>query len=182
LLRDWYVPQYVPDNGCKNTEIKQKEVEKIFSEYPLQYMEIRVGHLGIVDFTKANQFYRVLNATGFLDAINYITNHEVENNSLFKQDLFYETFVNNFIAIYKATLIISGNDYEQDNLLTQILSDKLGFRSQYYLIRDSLEIELTFPSYLFLNNVDYALDSPQAFALTRAYEYACNLIDSDVLL
>lgn len=188
LFRDWFIPTYVPNHGGTNCELKQKTMEKIFSDYALQFIEIRTGHVGTLDFSEGNQFYRVLNAIGFLDAINYLTNHDLTNQKendtlLFDQEHFYHTFIDNFIAIYKATLVSSGIDYTQDSLLKELLSDKfLSKREQYYFIRESLEIELQFPWYFFYSNIDYALNSPQAFALTRAFEYTNKMIKDDALV
>jgi predicted acylesterase/phospholipase RssA len=182
LFRDWHIPQYVPNNGGTNCEIKQQTMAKIFSDYALRFIEIRVGNVGTLAFAKSNKFYRVLNAIGFLDATNYITNHEVEDLSLFDQVLFYDEFIDNFIAIYKATLVASGVNYEQDRLLKEVLSNKfLSKREQYYFIRESLEIELQFPWYLFYNSIDHSLNSPQAFALTRAFEYTNHVITDEDL-
>lgn len=183
-LSDSILALYVPDYDGTTSEVKHQAFQNIVA-FPLQYIEIRVGHLGTLDFPKATQYYSQLNAIGFLDTINYITNHELEDESAFNSEKFYACFVFNFIAIYKATLVASHSGYDHDPLLTKLSYENISNREQYYLIRESIEIEIQphcSSDYFCNNNIDYAWGSTQAFAIALAYEYTTEIIKPEDLL
>jgi len=181
FFRNWFVPRHVPNHGGTNTEIREETMRKLFRD-PLRCMQICVGPMAPFNFAKATKFYRPLNAIGFLDAINYLANYDRYNPAKFNPTYFYANLVHNFEIIYKASLIAKGQNYAHDKLFNTIFTTEgLSIREQYYRIRDSLKMKLGFPWYFFYNAIDYALDSPQAFALTRAVEYTEGIITDEVL-
>lgn len=163
----------------KYSYLDQNEVvyQKIRSDYPLRTVELRVGNLSTFNFDEATQYARILDVFGYLDTINFITNHNLHHAEQFKEDHFYLDLMKNFECIYQAIWQGAGknpllNDFTQAfNSLKQQLVD-LGkteaviCRQLYYFVKTTAEKNL---------------ESIEAFALSRAVEFHQELIDANEL-
>ena len=151
--------------------------QKLRSEYPLRTVELRVGKIQTRDFNEAIKVARVVASFGYLDTINYMTNHELFEPSKFVPDQFYVNLVHQFEKIYEAVLYGSGIDPETDFFTQEMASLKKQFealgktslvvsRQLYQLIKDEAEKQL---------------DSIEAFALSRAVEFHNQMLTADHL-
>ncbi|WED42999.1 patatin-like phospholipase family protein [Legionella cardiaca] len=161
----------------KNTIQKEVGYQKLRSDYALRTVEMRVGYLQTTDFKEATKLARVMDALGYLDTINYITNHELQDPDIFSAEQFYIDIVKNFEQIHHAILLGSGQDPKVDKL-TQLMaalrlqlanqgkSEEIISRQLYQLIRDKVEQEL---------------DSSEAFSLSRAVEFHNQTLTAELL-
>ncbi|KTC85060.1 patatin-like phospholipase family protein [Legionella brunensis] len=161
----------------KNTAQKEAGYQKLRSDYALRTVELRVGNIKTTDFDEATKLARVMDALGYLDTINYITNHELYGPDDFNEEQFYIDLVDNFEHIHRATLMGAGKDASKDPLIREIaaLRTQLEYqgkpndvisRQVYQLIKDKVERRL---------------DSIEAFALARAVEYGNKTLTADAL-
>lgn len=170
LKRNIFVRQFSGLNApYENTEQKELSYQRLRTRYPLRTVELRVGSIKTTDFDKATENARVLNSFGYLDTLNFICNHELENKEQFNADDFYRNLVKNFTHIYMATLVGSGSDVKNDALLKSIMptdNKSISTRHAYELIKEAAERNM---------------DSKAAFSLSRTIEFQNMHISSEVL-
>lgn len=153
----------------KNTAQKEIGYQKLHSDYTLRTVELRVGTIKTTDFSKATRLARVMDSLGYLDTVNYITNHELNDPDDFDTSQFYINLVHVFTNIYKATLLSSGKEWQQDILLQEIQELKEQLKTGRASISDA---EINRQVYQFIKDkVEVRLDSVEAFALSRAVEF-----------
>ena len=149
----------------KNTAQKEAGYQRLRQDYALRTVELRVGDIKTTDFDKADTYARVMDNLGFLDTVNYLTNHDLNNPQQFDEKKFYQTITNHFQHIYTALLYESGEDPNKDKLMNDMnkLQKQLAGqpaerinRELYYLMKDYAEKQL---------------NSPAAHALSRAVEF-----------
>ena len=161
----------------KNTEQKEVGYQKLRSEYTLRTVELRVGNIKTTDFDEATKLSRVLDALGYLDTINHITNHDLHNPEDFNPGQFYMALVDKFEHIHHATLLGAGKEPAKDQLTQAIgklknqlekegKSPEIVSRQVYQLIKDKAE---------------HQLDGIEAFALSRAVEFQNKILTADEL-
>lgn len=92
----------------KNTSQKEMGYQKLRKEYVFCTVELRVGNIKTTDFDKATKSARVMDALGYLDTVNYITNHELHDPKVFNVDKFFVDLMNQFEHIHRATILGSG--------------------------------------------------------------------------
>lgn len=156
-----------------NTDQKEIGYQKLRSEYPLRTVELRVGNIKTTSFNEANKIARILDSLGYLDTINHITNHNLHDPNVFNPGDFYIKMVTNFESIYHAILYDSAIEINNDKLIRSIKE-----------LREELEIKKFPPEkmarelyQLIKGEVEKDLQSPQAFALSRAVEKHNKFID-----
>ncbi|KTD53725.1 putative esterase with patatin domain protein [Legionella santicrucis] len=151
----------------KNTVQKEIGYHKLRSEYALRTVELRVGDINTTSFDEATKAARIMDALGYLDTVNHITNHNLHDPNIFNEKKFYVDTVAHFKSIYHAIFAGSGKDTKRDKLTENIRALEFALRSKgkskeqisrqvFQLIKDNVERNLT---------------SPEAFALSRAVEY-----------
>lgn len=151
--------------------------QKIRSDYPLRTVELRVGDLSTFDFDEATKHARILDAFGYLDTINFITNHHLHDEEQFKEDLFYLDLMHNFEYIFQAILRGAGKNVLQNEFNQELAS----LRQQLILLGKS-EAVICRQLYYFVKSIaEKSLDSVEAFALSRAVEFHNQIIDADEL-
>lgn len=157
----------------QNTVRKEAGYQKLRNEYPLRTVELRVGTIKTTDFEKATKVARIMDALGYLDTMSHILNYGLEQSG-FDTDLFYETLMTNAAAIYYATVLAQGKvpftDVFAEEMSTISRDTKLTTeeknRALYHYIKDKAEKNL---------------DSPEAYALSRAVEVYNNAIEANDL-
>lgn len=161
----------------KHTDKFEDGYQKLRTEYPQRTIELRVGRIQTRDFNDAIKKARIMDAFGFLDTINHITNYELSDPSKFSPEQFYITLMDHFEQIYQAVLYGSGKDPMRDTLSQEIIKLKKHLetldketttvsRQLYQLIKDRAETQL---------------DSIAAFALSRAVEFYNHILSADNL-
>ncbi len=161
----------------KHTIQSEAGYQKLRAEYALRTVELRVGNLKTTDFSEATKFARVMDAFGYLDTINHITNHELHDPSLFDSEQFYIDLVLSFEHIYKAVLYGAGKNPKQDALIQDIAS----LRKQLETL-DKSEAVIDRQVYqLIKGRAEGQLDSINAFALSRAVEFHNQTLRADAL-
>lgn len=158
---------------------KQNEAgfQKIRSEYPLRTVELRVGNISTFDFDDATRHARILDAFGYLDTVNYITNHDLHDEQHFNEGQFYLTLMHHFESIYQAVLQGAGKNAHL-NELTQSLNS---LRHQLTYLGKSEAVICRQLYYLVKSMAEKRLDSMEAFVLSRAVEFHNQTIDADTL-
>ncbi len=160
-----------------NLECKEIGYHKLRTEYPLRTIELRTGTINATDFKLANRLARVMDALGYLDTINHLTNHELDDESKFDAKQFYVDIVHQFEHIYHGVLHASSRDPMKDPLLINLAklkeelqnlgkSEAIISRQLYQLIKDSVEKDL---------------ESFATFALSRAVEFHNDTISAEDL-
>jgi NTE family protein len=119
-----------------------------------------------------------MDALGYLDTVNHISNHELHNPEKFNVDQFFGDVRTNFEAIYKAVLLGSGKNPAKDSLLLEINS----LHFQLKLQGKPAEVINRQVYQLIKDQVEKGLDSSEAFALSRAVEYSNKTLSSENLL
>lgn len=161
--------------GYKSTAQKEMGYQKIRSQYPLRTIEMRVGNIKTNDFKTATKHARVMDALGYLDTVNHITNHELHDPDLFNAEGFYISFVKNFIKIYKTIL-----NNTADNLTANPLLNKIRIQKQALINKD----EAVFSRHIYQlikESVEKKLDSHAAFALLLTVEYGSHILTAEQL-
>lgn len=153
-------------SSYKHTDQKEIGLKKLREKYPLRTVELRIGDIEPTDFHKVNTFSRVVDALGYLDTVNYICNHELQNPEAFDAEAFYSNFVTTFKYIYKATLKGSGRNHKNNSLYQQL---------------DCLDSEIAICQFI-KEKVEQNLDSLEAFALSRTVELLNKNINAEQLL
>lgn len=162
----------------KNTDQKEQGYQKLRTDYAFRTVELRVGNIKTTDFNAASKEARLMDALGYLDTINHITNQDLHDSKTFNAAEFYDELVDHFIHIYEAVLLAAKQNLQQDPLLQEIkaLKTQLTKRAQtpvaaisrqtYQLIKDKVEQQL---------------NSVEAFALTRAVEFNIGTLSAEDL-
>jgi predicted acylesterase/phospholipase RssA len=161
----------------KNTSQKEIGYQKLRSDYALRTVELRVGDIKTTDFNRATKVARVMDALGYLDTVNHITNHELHDSNVFDVNKFFIDLVKQFESIHQATLLGSGKDPKNNLLVKDIALLRIQLQSQgksegvisrqiYQLIKDKVERQL---------------DSAESFALSRAVEFNNKILSADEL-
>ncbi len=103
LQRD-YLPRWLIGlcTSYKNTDQKNLGFQKLRDKYPLRTVEMRVGNLSTRSFSRAQKYARVMDAMGYLDAMNHITNHNLHDSSVFNEQKFYAKLIKNYTIIKQA--------------------------------------------------------------------------------
>lgn len=160
----------------KNTDRKEVGYQKLRAKYALRTIELRVGDIKTTDFKKANASARVMDALGYLDTINHISNHDLHDATKFDSTAFYAKFDSYFQNIYKAILLESSIDPDHDPIMKnmQALDLNRGKWSPESIIRERYN--------LIKGCVEGQLDSPAAFALSLAIEFHHQQLTADELL
>lgn len=156
----------------KNTDRKEVGYQKLRSDYTLHTVELRVGDIKTTDFDKATAVAGIMDALGYLDTINHITNHNLHDPKQFDDVVFYQTLNSHFLHIYKAILIESNKDIKcdpliQERLKLETLSSKDLNKQRYALIKKYAERKL---------------DGHAMIALSLATEFYRQLLTPDDLL
>ena len=153
----------------ENTRQKELGYHKLRSDYALRTVELRVGDIKTTSFDEATKVARVMDGLGYLDTIGHITNHDLHNPDVFVFDAgkFYIDIVTRFNAIYEATISGAGKPIKTDTLAVAIhkLETEL---SQKGLTKEGIARQVF---QLIKDNVERDLNSPEAFALSRAVEF-----------
>jgi NTE family protein len=159
--------------------VKQNDAgyQKLRSDYPLRTVELRVGNLSTFDFDDATQFARVLDAFGYLDTINFITNHDLQHESRFNESQFYVDLMHSFECIHQAVLQGAGKNSQLNEVTQEIHS----LRQQLTLLGKSEAVICRQLYYFVKSMAEKSLDSIEAFALSRAVEFHNHTIDPDKL-
>lgn len=160
-----------------NLALKEEGFHKLRSEYPLRTVELRVGTIGAQDFSQASKLSRVMDALGYLDTINHVTNHELHDPAVFNSKQFYVDIMDNFEHIYRAILDGAGSDYKNNALTLEIQV----LRNKFTLLGKSQAIISRQLYQLVKDKVEQHLDSAAAFALTRAIEFRNHTLSADEL-
>jgi len=167
------------DLDLQYSYVKQSEVgyQKLRSEYSLRTVELRVGNISTVDFDKATLYSRILEAFGYLDTVNFITNHELHPEDHFDESQFYLDLMQYFECIHQAVLQGAG----KNSLHTELTQELDSLRQQLTLLGKS-EAVICRQLYYFVKSIaEKRLDSIEAFALSRAVEFHNQMIDADKL-
>lgn len=148
-----------------NIEEKEKGYQKLRTHYALRTVELRVGDIKTTDFDKANKLARIMDALGYLDTINHITNHELHKPDMFSTAKFFPTLVANFEHIYTAVLLASGHNPHKEPLFIEInqLKNQLINTDPEAISRQIVQ--------LIKERVEQKPESRVAFALSRAVEF-----------
>lgn len=160
----------------KNTERKEAGYQKLRSEYALRTVELRVGDIKTTDFKKATTSARVMDALGYLDTINHITNHNLQDELQFDIVAFYTKFDSYFQNIYKAILLESDVKPEHDSLIKSIqaIVQNSGGQSPESIVRQKYN--------LIKDRIERQLDCPAAFALSLTIEFHHQQLTANELL
>lgn len=100
----------------KNTDQKEVGYQKLRMDYAFRTIELRVGNIKTTDFNDAAKVARQMDALGYLDTINHLTNQGLHDAKTFNAAEFYEELVDHFIPIYEAVLLAAKQDLKQDPL------------------------------------------------------------------
>jgi NTE family protein len=120
-----------------------------------------------------------MDSLGYLDTVNYITNHELHDPNVFNEKKFYIDLVDKFKHIYEATLLGAGKDPEKNMLLREMVILETKLR---YSRKSISEAEISKQVYqLIKDKVEIRLDSMEAFALSRAVEFRNKTITAEQL-
>ncbi|HAT2106258.1 TPA: patatin-like phospholipase family protein [Legionella pneumophila] len=161
----------------KNTDQKEIGYHKLRSEYSLRTVELRVGGINTTSFDEATKVARIMDALGYLDTINHITNHNLHDPNIFNEEKFYVDTVTRFKSIYHGVLAGSKRDIKRDKLTKCIRALEFDLRSQ----GKSQEQISRQVFQLIKDNVERNLKSPEAFALSRAVEYHNKVLTEEEL-
>lgn len=163
----------------KNTEQKEVGYQRLRTQYPLRTVELRVGSIKTTHFNQAMRTARVLDALGYLDTINHLTNHELDNPDEFDATQFYIALVDKFQHIFTATLLSSGKNPHKNSFLQEIavLKKQLKLKNEHIT-----EAQISRQVYqLIKDRVEQRLDTQEAFALSRATEYQNGTLTAEQL-
>jgi NTE family protein len=159
----------------KNTDQKEKGFQKMRSEYPLRTVELRVGDIKTTDFKAATKHARLMNSLSYYDTMNHMINHDLYNKDKFSPDTFYNEIVANYEKIHSAVMAGSNKNPQHSALQASItkLKRDLDGKDPAIINREIF--------YLIKGYTEKNFDSPEAFALSRAYEFRSNHIDANQL-
>ncbi len=160
-----------------HTEKCEEGYQKLRTEYPLRTVELRVGTLKMTDFSDATKWAREMDALGYLDTMNYITNHELHDQKIFNPDAFYISLVNHFLHIYQAVLAGAGQDPKFNRLMKDIES----LRKELIRLHKEEGVICRQVYQLIKDRVEGRLYSIEAFALSRAVEFHNQMLKADDL-
>lgn len=154
------------------TDKRDAGFQRIRRDYPLRTIGLGVDDLLATDFDRATRMARFMSVRGYLDTMDMILNHDLQQVDSEKTcdqvaNDFYSEVVRNFICIYEAMLYAREKNPSHDAFFNEISSDKSSILSKYYLIRDTAQSGLT---------------SDQTFALTYAVEYRKDELTYESLL
>jgi len=158
-------------------ERNEEGYQKIRAEYPLRTVELHVGHITTLSFTEAEQHGRVMDTFGYLDAIDFITNHDLHDVNKFSPDVFYCELSDYFEHIYKAVLHGASKNPENDFLMQEILAVRTHLSS---LGKDAGVIGRQIYQ-IIKSKADKKVNSLEAFVLSRAVEFHNHLLKADDL-
>ncbi len=168
-----------------NTQRIEENHHKLRSKYALRVVELQTGELTSLDFKKATTWFREMDALGYLDTINHITNHQLEDKKVFNAEKFYEDLVQEFRVIYKATIIASGKNPSQDLLIQRLSSLETKLRALKKEDGTPLTSEADIQRQLYQEIRDAVQkkgpNSLPGFALSRAVEHYNKVITDDRL-
>ncbi|MDI1351254.1 MAG: hypothetical protein PSV35_00555 [bacterium] len=148
----------------KSTDKKYEDFRRIREEFPLRTVNLHVGPIGTIDFKKATQLARTMDAIGYADTIGHIINYDLGHAPRLAN--YYQQVNDHFETIYRALLISTGNDPYQNSFLKQ-LREQSSPNNRFETIK----------SY-----VIHHATSQAAFSFTRAIEYQDGLINKNTLL
>ena len=161
----------------KNSDRCEEGYQKLRSEYALRTVELRVGNIKTLDFDAATKYARIMDSFGYLDTINYISNHELYDKNKFNVEQFYGELVNYFELIYKSVLQGAGKDPGEDALLKEISH----LRTHLETLGKS-DAVINQQLYQFIKpRAEGKLDSLETFALSRAVEFHNQTLRADDL-
>lgn len=150
----------------KNTDQKELSFQKLREEYPLRTVELRVGNLGTRDFDEAMRLRNVMDALGFLDTMNHITNHNLQHER-FNVEYFYTDLVNDYEHFLQAALFSAGKDRYKNKLTQDIAALKEQMRQ---LLKGDFEMNKQVYQ-LLKETVEMQLDGIEAQVLTEVVDY-----------
>lgn len=147
----------------------EKGVQKLRKEYALRTVDLTVGRITSLEFDVASKYARVFYALGYLDAMNYILNHDLYADSFIDVDC-VKKIMDYFECIYEAILMekcILTNDPLWKSIQAQKeKKDDFLFQRIYQVIK---EVAIKH------------LDSPAASALAFAVEFHHDLLNAETL-
>ncbi len=164
--------------GYQHQEKKERGYQRIRRDYTLRTVELRVGNIDTLDFNKATKFARVIDTLGYLDTIDFISSHELHEPSEFSTDDFYNELVNHYDHIHTALLCASGHDRKSNALLAEIVL----VRHQLAIKNQPIEVISRQVYQLIKDYVEKHMNSPEAFALSRAVEFRNHVLSAEKLL
>ena len=138
--------------------------QKMREDYPLRTVQLNTSSIGGLSFENATLSSRVLFALGYLDTVAYIVNHQLHEqwtNDKFDDQALYANIPSHFKAIYRAVLLGSRQNINEDALL-----NKMNERDENNLFK----LKPTECLDLIKAKVLEDLYEPVAFALSRALE------------
>ena len=142
-----------------STQKREEAYLRLWSDYPLRTVELRVGKLKSTDYRDARCHARVMCSMGYLDTLNFIMNHQLHDSSRFNQHHVLSCLLVNFMQIYQDVLTASQKE-THDNPLIQKLNLSLS-------AGDMKQAQVLFH---IKQQVEFKLDSIEAFALSRSIE------------
>lgn len=149
----------------RNTEQKEIGYQKLKRDYPLRTVELRTGTIKTTQFDKATKLARVMDALGYLDTMNHIVHHELYKEG-FEPNAMYQKVADNFLPIYKAILLGSGQQLKDSPIACRL--------HQLYIQHDNQKTPAFCREMIALikQEVERQPASPLAFALSRAIEFS----------
>lgn len=163
----------------KNTAQKEKSYQKLHADYPLRTIELRVGGIKTTDFNKATHFARVMDALGYLDTINHLTNHDLHDPECLDSERFFTELVDNFEKIVQATLTGQAKYPLKNALLNEINTLRTQLQTQDKDISTAKVSRQIF--YIIKDWAEKKQNSPEATALARAIELHNKTLSSEQL-
>lgn len=161
----------------KNPARDEINYQKLRAEYPLRTVELRVGNISTLDFNDATKYARIMDAFGYLDTINHISNHELYNPEQFNPDQFYIELMAYFECIYQAVLYAAAKGLESDPLWQELTF----LRKQLQALGKADGVICKQIYQVTKSKAEKALDSSTAFALSRAVEFRNQILKADEL-
>lgn len=161
----------------KNTDRCEEGYHKLRREYALRTVELRVGNIDTLDFDEATQHARIMDSFGYLDTMNYISNHDLHDISTFNEERFYSELVNYFERIYKSVLQGAGKDPYENPLLKELSRLREILQSQ-----GMSDVVIHKQLYQFIKPMaEKNLNSLETFSLSRAVEFHNHVLKADDL-
>lgn len=151
----------------KNTAREEIVYQKLRTDYPLRTVELRVGNITTLNFNDATKHARIMDAFGYLDTINHISNHQLYDEEKFDPSEFYIDLITYFELIYQAILCGATKGLMTDPLWQEITS----LRRQLGILGKNNNVTCKQIYHVIKDRAEKNLDSAEAFALSRAVEF-----------
>ncbi len=161
----------------KNPARDEINYQKLRTEYPLRTVELRVGNISTLDFNDATKYARVMDAFGYLDTINHISNHQLHDPKKFDPGAFYVDLITYFERIYQAVLCGAAKELEFDSVWQEIRT----LRNQLETLKKDNSVICRQIYQVIKERAEKRLDSAEAFALSRAVEFRNQILRADEL-